>query len=117
MHVQGRLIWTDPVLNLVGVLDQSEPFVGGVKEALFIAWLKRTGGGRTLATCRKKLGQLGLSEDVLESLPSDRICIQRQRGEEYLRLKDRRWADRLAMEQKVKVPHHGQYIYVKKNLR
>jgi hypothetical protein len=89
----------------------------GDKKAMFIAWLKRTGGGKTLSICRKKLTQLGLSEDVLDSFPADKICIQRQRGEELLRLEDRGWADDLAREHKVKVLHHSQYIHMKNDLR
>lgn len=84
---------------------------------MFVAWLKRGGGGKTLSTCRKKLGQLGLRDDVLDSFPPDKICIQRQRGEEFVRLEDRGWADELAREQRIKVPHHGQHIHMKKDLQ
>jgi hypothetical protein len=86
------------------------------REALFIAWLKRNRAGKTLNVCRRKLRHLELSEDVLASFPSGMICIQRQYGEEFVHLEDRRWADEFAKAHQVMVLHHAQYFKQKKYL-
>jgi hypothetical protein len=85
-------------------------------EALFLAWLKRNSAGKTLKVCRRKLTQLGLGEDLLTSFDSGRICVQRQYGEEFVRLMDRNWADGLAKAHHVEVMHHTQRIKLKKDL-
>ena len=88
----------------------------GKNEALFIAWLKRNGGGKRLTVCLEKLRQLDLSEGTLLSFPPGGLRVQRQRGERFVLLEDRGWADELAKANDVKVLHHAQYFKLKDDL-
>jgi ribonucleotide monophosphatase NagD (HAD superfamily) len=100
-------------------MDSLEPSALDHKEALFVAWLKRNSSGKTLRVCKRKLRQMGLEEgtlDILTSKHGGRICIQRQYGEEFVRLIDRNWADASAKYSGVEVKHHAQPVKLKRNL-
>ena len=113
LHVLGRVNYRELLSDSV---DRKGSARSGRKEALFVAWLKRNSGGKKRSVCVAKLRQLGLEEDTLSSFPSGGISIQRQYGERFVCLEDRRWADELAKAYDVKVLHHAQHFKMKKEL-
>lgn len=112
LHVLGK---TNQSKSVLLVMESDGPSDTCERKALFVAWLKRNSAGKTLRVCRRKLKHPDLAEDTLTSFPS-KICIQRQYGEEFVRLEDRKWADELAKTYEVKVMHHAQRIGLKKDL-
>jgi len=86
----------------------------GERGARFLGWLKRSGAGRNLGTCRKKSEHLGLNLDQsIDEWGDDRICKASSRGDKVLWLKDTDWADAWAKFHRVEVPHHRQPIDIK----
>src|SRR5271157_1078712 len=75
----------------------------------FLAWLKKRGATWNLTQCKRKCESEGFDlEDTLKKLDTDTIAIYISKGQKYVVLKNKPWADQWMISYNLEVPHHGQ---------
>ncbi len=90
----------------------------GREVAVFLGWLKRNGGAKSLTTCERKLRHLRLGADeAIGPWGSERVRIANSRGGRVVWLTDPDWVDSWAAFHDVEVPHHSQTVELKEKLR
>ncbi|HOJ97209.1 MAG TPA: hypothetical protein PK024_10295 [Methanospirillum sp.] len=81
------------------------------KGAVFLGWLKKRGGLRSAADCRRKCTENGFEAKwFIKEMGEERIALYFSRGNKVIVLKDMVWADQWMMHYNLEVPHHRHWI-------